>query len=83
MPSANTMRRLRREAHRYFDPLWRGVAKRDGVANHKARTRAYRWLRKQLKLSPHQCHFSQMDHRQLRQAIALCKQFYPTHEKNN
>ena len=81
MASKEAMQRLRVEAHRWFDPLWEGEAQRQGVARNKARKAAYRWLRRQLNLAPHQCHFSRMTAAQMRQAIALCKQFYKTNEQ--
>ena len=76
MASPNTLVKLRREGHRWFDPLWKGKAERENIPVNQARKAAYRWLRKELNLSPHRCHFSRMTVAQLRQAIALCKQFY-------
>ena len=44
-------RKARMEAHKFFDPLWRG--------GQMSRTEAYEWLAKALNCPPEECHIGQ------------------------
>lgn len=70
------LRQLRKEAHHYFDALWRGKMKRDNCSKAYARRAAYQWLAQELAIPKDECHIGMFDEDRCRQAIALCKPFF-------
>lgn len=76
-------RRLRTEAHRYFDHLWHRKLgdlspqkRRLGVTLKAARAAAYEWLGQRLGMTRAECHIGLFDAEQCREVIAVCKPFY-------
>lgn len=67
---------LRNEAHRAFDVHWE-FAGDDWKSRNRARTQAYRWLSKQLRIPFDQCHFGMFGKEECRRAIELCRSSGP------
>lgn len=63
------------EAHRFFDLVWKKGPY--GAKPKMSRSKAYRWLRGEMKLSDSKAHFSRFDIAQCEQAIALVKKRFP------
>lgn len=63
------LRKLKQEAHKVFDPLWKNGPFRN-------RTMAYRWLAQQLKLSYADCHIGMFDDERCLQVIEIVKGHY-------
>ncbi len=59
-------RRLRYEAHRWFDAIWKNKLK-------KSRFNAYSWLSLKLRMNKDAVHFSQMDEKDCLRAIEICR----------
>ena len=70
------LRKLRKIAHDYFDPLWEGKIKRDKCTKKQAREAGYKWLAEQLGIPYRDCHFGLFREDQCQQAIAICKKYY-------
>jgi hypothetical protein len=66
------LRKAKEAAHAHFDPLWKAVARRDGISNNKARGRAYAWLADQMSLAPDDCHIGMFDVGQCNRVIRIC-----------
>ncbi len=64
------LRFWKKEAHKYFDALWRRKKSKG------ARSRGYAWLAKQLKISPELCHIGMFDIKTCQEAVNLCKPYY-------
>ena len=62
------LRRLKMEAHKYFDQLWKGKKNRK-----KARTEAYRWLSRNLVIQPEFTHIGMFSENTLIKVIELSK----------
>lgn len=60
-------RKLRIEAHRAFDPIWK--------SNLMMRDQAYCWLAKHLGLTFNTCHFSLMSDNNLIKTVQICNNF--------
>ena len=60
-------RAARSHAHACFDPLWKGK-------DLSARTRAYAWLAREMRLPLERCHISMMDAEQCKKVATLCMQ---------
>lgn len=61
------LRLWKRQAHRAFDPLWRGKEKR-------TRRWAYEWLAGEMGLPLERAHIGMFDVEQCKQAIKICKE---------
>ena len=70
------LRLAKMEAHRYFDPLWKAVAKRDRVRNCEARDRAYAWLSVELGLPERETHIGLFDQPTCWEVVRICKRYY-------
>lgn len=72
-PADQRTRRARHRAHEVFDQLWtRGSI--PGPTAARRRRRAYRWLAKQLRLTPDTCHIGRFNEQLCRRVIELCRQ---------
>lgn len=65
----------RNQAHQYFDILWRVKIARTGCSMELARSQAYEWLAKKMKLQIHRCHMKQMNVKQCKKVVMLCQRF--------
>lgn len=69
------IKHLRKQAHLYFDIIWR--AKKALYPQVKgARTMAYKWLAKTIKMKPINCHFRTMPINKILEAINVCAPYY-------
>lgn len=66
------LRRAKQEAHRFFDPLWKGKIRRDGCSKGEARQAGYKWLADQMGIAIPACHIGHFDVEQCRRVVALC-----------
>lgn len=64
IPAGASLRKLRSQVHRGFDPLWRDK-------HFKSRNAAYKWLAKRLKLNWHQCHVGMFNEQQCEASLTL------------
>jgi hypothetical protein len=71
-PGSPRTRYLRGKAHEAFDAIWGREADRSAKGYGYARTRAYKWLARELGLSADDCHIGQMTAELCEQVIALC-----------
>jgi hypothetical protein len=78
-PADKRTRKLRRQAHAHFDPLWREKAGRGG---NTARADGYAWLAREMGLSLDECHIGMMGAEQCRQVVRLCKPWLVRHPYN-
>lgn len=75
-------RRLRNEAHRFFDHMW--IRRWYELSPHRrnqdlqavVRGNAYDWLAGKLQLTKAECHIGQFDAARCEEVIKLCKPFY-------
>ena len=68
-------RDLRQQAHKVFDALWAAKMEREQITQHEARTAAYAWLARTLKIDPALCHMAMMHGAQLQAVIDLCRPY--------
>lgn len=61
------LRYWKQQAHKAFDPLWKGREK-------KVRRWAYEWLAEEMGLPAEQTHIGMFDVAQCKQAIRICKE---------
>lgn len=84
------LRQAKIEAHRVFDPLWRGAPDlytlpEEGPERKKAirriqraaRNRAYAWLAEQMGIPKNECHIGWMDLERCREAERICRDACP------
>lgn len=71
-----SLRRLRNQAHSWFDPLWRTKMKRDNCSQSEARNAAYEWLSEKLGIERDLTHIAMFDETQCRRVIEICQRFY-------
>ena len=74
-PAGADTRSLRNRIHKAFDPLWKERVEQ-GVAQFRARGRAYKWLARELGIRPDECHISQMDGELAARALAIVQPVY-------
>lgn len=67
-------RKLRINAHRAFDPIWKN--------KYMNRYDAYLWLAKKIQVNPKKCHFSLMTDENLIRSEQICKEYLKGREKN-
>lgn len=70
------LRRLKRRAHRAFDPLWERKIKM-GFAKAFARNKAYEWLAGELGIEVDKCHIGHFDEEMCERVIAICEKYHP------
>ena len=73
------LREAKKEAHKYFDNLWKRAAKLKGRSKQEARPKAYRWLSIQLWLNLEHCHIGMFDIELCKRTIEVCKPYYKKH----
>lgn len=66
------LRKLKIEAHRLFDRLWRAAIELRGWTQHDARKAAYQWLAEAMGIDVKLCHIGMFDEAQTRQVIEIC-----------
>lgn len=69
------LREWKKEAHKYFDPLWQKKMKQ-GRKKHDARRLAYKWLSEQLGIPANETHIGMFDVDQCKRVVELCKPYY-------
>jgi len=69
------LREAKKEAHKYFDPLWIRKMRR-GFSKNKARNDAYKWLPKELGIEVNLCHIGMFDTDMCMRVIETCKKYY-------
>lgn len=70
------LRKLKRDAHRFFDVLWKRKSVKAGVSENKARRMAYKWLSNQTGITEEFCHIGMMNESECKMVIDLCSPFY-------
>jgi hypothetical protein len=68
------LRHWKREAHRYFDPLWRRKLEIHKCSKGEARKLTYTWLAGQLGLAIRDCHIGMFDVKECKQTVEACKE---------
>jgi hypothetical protein len=80
------LRKWKKDAHKYFDPLWQKKMKQV-YSKTKARHKAYTWLAEQMGLSIKDTHIGMFDVEQCKQVIEICKRYYheppPIYHRHN
>ncbi len=71
------LRSWKRQAHKVFDPLWKGKMWRDDISESKARNAGYEWLAVRLEIESEDCHIGQFDIDTCKRAFEICKQYGP------
>lgn len=74
VPADKETRKARIEAHRFFDMLWKPS---EGQKPRMTRPQAYAWMRKKLRLTESEAHFSKMGLDQCAEVVRLIKVHYP------
>jgi hypothetical protein len=69
------LREWKKEAHKYFDPLWQAKIKQ-GYTKTQARRRAYKWLSQQMGIPVKETHIGMFDVDQCKQVVEICKRYY-------
>ncbi len=69
------LRDWRREAHAFFDPLWKAKMLKAGCSKTKARVAAYKWLSSQLNIPVNETHISWFDVDNCKRVIEICKPY--------
>lgn len=70
-----TLRSLKKQAHSFFDGLWKRKMK-TGFRKGHSRSKAYRWLSEQMSLPAELTHIGMFDEDQCKKVIELCKPYY-------
>lgn len=73
------LRGLKKEVHRWFDPLWRYRYRKTKDAD--SRKAAYKWLARKLKIKVKKCHVGLFDEDTCKEAIEICKSAYSNKRK--
>ncbi len=71
--SDDVLRLFKKEAHHFFDLLWKRKMMVSKIEKNEARSAAYKWLSKSLDIEPDYCHIGMMDVEQCLSVIDLCK----------
>lgn len=69
------LREWKKEAHKYFDPLWQKKIQQ-GSKKHDARRLAYKWLSEQMSIPIRETHIGMFDVDQCKQVVEICKPYY-------
>lgn len=62
------LRKAKREAHRYFDNIWK--------LKYKDRKKAYAWLSESIGVEKEFCHIGMFDIEQCLKVVQVCKKFF-------
>ena len=68
------LRKLKQKAHKYFDLLW--MYKKQNLNDKWARSKAYSWLAREMKIERKMCHIGYFDKKQLNRCIQIVKPYY-------
>lgn len=68
------LRRLKKEAHRWLDPLWR--YKFRTTKDHDAKKNAYKWLAQKLGMKISGCHIGMFNEEECTRVIDICRVIY-------
>lgn len=71
----NELRKWKKEAHRYFDGLWKKKMTQ-GFTKQESRTAAYIWLSSKMGIEPEYTHIGMFDVTQCKQVVEICRPFY-------
>lgn len=74
IPANKATRKARIEAHRFFDLLWKPA---EGQKARMTRSQAYSWMRKKMKLTETEAHFSKFTQEQCETCVRVIKAAYP------
>lgn len=69
------LREWKREAHKYFDPLWKKKIQQ-GNGKKYSRDAAYRWLANELGIKVSNCHIGMFDVVDCKKVVEICKRYY-------
>jgi len=69
------LREAKKKAHYYFDNLWKRAIK-NGRQKKECRSKAYKWLSKQLNIKPKYTHIGMFDVETCNKVIQICKPYY-------
>lgn len=70
------LREVRKQAHRYFDQLWKRKMFKENLTQKYARNKAYKWLAETMEIDRKCCHIGMMDLSQCKQVIEICKPYF-------
>jgi len=70
------LRKLKVEAHYWFDGLWKHKIEKDKVPRKVARNKGYEWLAGVLGIHRLYCHIGMFDEEQCKKVIEECKKYY-------
>jgi hypothetical protein len=65
------LRKFKKDAHECFDRLWRAKMGK-GFSKHEARSKAYQWLSKQMKIKQEHTHIGMFDVKECELVIEIC-----------
>lgn len=71
-----SLRKWRKAAHAYFDPIWKAAMTHRGWSKKVARTTAYEWLSEQMGLKFDDTHIALFNEDQCKQCIEICRKIY-------
>lgn len=74
--ASGSLRYWKKQAHYYFDGLWRKKAKIEGISKNKARQMGYKWLSKELNIPPRFTHIGMFDVNVCKQVVKLCQPYF-------
>jgi hypothetical protein len=74
------LRNFKKQAHYYFDILWKRKINK-GLTKKIARTKAYMWLSRELKIPAKKTHIGMFDVDQCRRVVELCLPYFKTISK--
>lgn len=69
------LREAKKEAHHYFDGLWKHKMNK-GFTKNEARTQAYDWLSCQMELKKEETHIGMFDVDQCKRVVEICRPYY-------
>ncbi len=79
------LREARKEAHYYFNQIaltsMINEVHRHWIGDTTNRSKAYRWLSKQMNVPSDECHIGMFDVQNCRQVVEICKPYLPTDER--
>jgi plasmid maintenance system antidote protein VapI len=75
MLANSELRKLRNDAHKAFDALWRAKMIREACSEKFARKEGYKWLSIKMNIRFEDCHIAMMNIEQCNQVIELCQPY--------
>lgn len=76
------LRDLRREAHKWFDPMWQKKARIKNLTPRTAKSKAYKWLASILNISREEAHIGYLLDDQCKILIEECKKYWESINQN-